>query len=60
MGARTASEPMGEAVDEQLQLHGAEDVRAVVTYLRSIPAWRSSDLPATLAPRPTPVAQVAR
>jgi mono/diheme cytochrome c family protein len=28
----------------------AEDVRAVVTYLRSIPALASSDLPANLAP----------
>jgi mono/diheme cytochrome c family protein len=50
MGHGTASGPMGEAVDESFSHMAPEDVRAVVTYLRSIPAVASSDLPATLAP----------
>jgi mono/diheme cytochrome c family protein len=50
MGHGTAAGPMGEAVDESFSHMAAEDVRAVVTYLRSIPAVASSDLPATLAP----------
>ena len=50
MGHGTAAGPMGEAVDESFSHLAPEDVRAVVTYLRSIPAVASSDLPATLAP----------
>jgi len=50
MGHGTAAGPMGEAVDESFSHMASEDVRAVVTYLRSIPAVASSDLPATLAP----------
>ena len=50
MGHGTAAGPMGEAVDDSLSHVAPEDVRAVVTYLRSIPAVASSDLPATLAP----------
>ena len=50
MGHGTAAGPMGEAVDESFSHMAPEDVRAVVTYLRSIPAVASSDLPATLAP----------
>jgi mono/diheme cytochrome c family protein len=50
MGHGTAAGPMGEAVDESFSHMAPEDVRAVVTYLRSIPAVVSSDLPATLAP----------
>jgi mono/diheme cytochrome c family protein len=49
-GHGTAAGPMGEAVDESFSQMAAEDVRAVVTYLRSIPALASSDLPANLAP----------
>ncbi len=49
-GHGTAAGPMGEAVDDSFSHMAPEDVRAVVTYLRSIPAVVSSDLPATLAP----------
>src|SRR4029077_1221580 len=50
VGHGTAAGPMGEAVDGSFSYLAPEDVRAVVTYLRSIPALVSSDLPATLAP----------
>ena len=50
MGHGTAAGPMGEAIDESFRYMAPEDVRAVVTYLRTIPAVASSDLPATLAP----------
>ena len=50
MGHGTAAGPMGEAVDDSFSHMAPDDVRAVVTYLRSIPAVASSDLPATLAP----------
>ena len=50
VGHGTAAGPMGEAVDDSFSHMAPEDVRAVVTYLRSIPAVASSDLPATLAP----------
>jgi mono/diheme cytochrome c family protein len=49
-GHGTASGPMGEAVDHSLSKLAPEDIRAVVTYLRSVPATASTDLPATLAP----------
>jgi mono/diheme cytochrome c family protein len=49
-GHGTASGPMGEAVDHSLSQLAPEDIRAIVTYLRSVPATASSDLPATLAP----------
>jgi mono/diheme cytochrome c family protein len=41
---------MGEAVDRSFSKLTPEDVRAVVVYLRSVPAIASADLPATLAP----------
>jgi mono/diheme cytochrome c family protein len=41
---------MGEAVDESFSQLMPEDIRAVVLYLRSVPATASTDLPATLAP----------
>jgi mono/diheme cytochrome c family protein len=41
---------MGEAVDHSLSYMAPEDIRAVVAYLRSVPATPSHDLPATLAP----------
>jgi mono/diheme cytochrome c family protein len=50
VGHGTAAGPMGEAVDESFSHLAPEDVRAVVTYLRTIPVVVSSDLPATLAP----------
>jgi mono/diheme cytochrome c family protein len=49
-GHGTASGPMGEAVDHSLSKLAPEDIRAVVAYLRSVPATPSRDLPATLAP----------
>jgi mono/diheme cytochrome c family protein len=41
---------MGEAVEHSLSQLAPEDIRAVVAYLRSVPATPSTDLPATLAP----------
>jgi mono/diheme cytochrome c family protein len=49
-GHGTASGPMGEAVDHSFSQLAPEDVRAMVVYLRSVPAIASADLPATLAP----------
>jgi mono/diheme cytochrome c family protein len=49
-GHGTASGPMGEAVDHSLSHLAQQDIRAVVGYLRSVPAIASPDLPATLAP----------
>jgi mono/diheme cytochrome c family protein len=41
---------MGEAVDHSFSRFPPEDIRAMVAYLRSVPAIASNDLPATLAP----------
>jgi mono/diheme cytochrome c family protein len=49
-GHGTASGPMGEAVDQSFSQLVPEDIRAMVAYLRSVPAIASADLPATLAP----------
>jgi mono/diheme cytochrome c family protein len=49
-GHGTASGPMGEAIDRSLSQLMPEDIRAVVAYLRSVPATASPDLPATVAP----------
>ncbi len=49
-GRGTASGPMGEAVDDSFSRMAPEDIRAMVAYLRSVPAAASSDLPATTAP----------
>jgi mono/diheme cytochrome c family protein len=49
MGHGTASGPMGEVVDHSLSQLEPGDIRALVTYLRSIPAVASS-VPATIAP----------
>jgi mono/diheme cytochrome c family protein len=49
-GHGTASGPMGEAVDHSFNYFAPDDVRAVVAYLRTVPAIASPDLPATLAP----------
>jgi mono/diheme cytochrome c family protein len=53
-GHGTASGPMGEAVDHSLSKLMPEDIRSIVTYLRSVPATASPDLPATLAPPAPP------
>lgn len=47
-GRGTASGPMGEAVDYSFSHMAGSDIRAMVTYLRTVPAV-TSDLPATLA-----------
>ena len=49
MGRGTASGPMGEAVDYSFNQMDPADIRALVAYLRSIPAVASS-VPATIAP----------
>jgi mono/diheme cytochrome c family protein len=49
-GRGTAAGPMGEAVDESFSALSPTDVQALVTYLRSVPAVASSDLPAMIAP----------
>jgi mono/diheme cytochrome c family protein len=58
LGHGTASGPMGEAVDESLSLLAPEDIRALASYLRSVPAMASSDLPATRAPQASPLPKV--
>ena len=50
-GHGTASGPMGEAVDESLSKLTSGDIRAIVAYLRTVPALASPDLP---APRTAP------
>jgi mono/diheme cytochrome c family protein len=49
-GHGTASGPMGEAVDQSFSQLAPEDIRAMVAYLRTVPAIASADLPATAAP----------
>src|SRR5262249_49294112 len=49
MGRGTASGPMGEAVDRSFSQMEPTDIRALATYLRSVPAIVSSE-PATIAP----------
>jgi mono/diheme cytochrome c family protein len=49
-GHGTASGPMGEAIDQSFSQLVPGDIRAIVAYLRSVPAIASPDLPATLAP----------
>jgi mono/diheme cytochrome c family protein len=48
-GRGTASGPMGEAVDHSFSQMDPADIRALVAYLRSIPAIASAE-PATIAP----------
>jgi mono/diheme cytochrome c family protein len=50
----TAAGPMGEAVDQSFSHMSESDIRALVAYLRSVPAIASRDLPAAIAP-PAPV-----
>jgi mono/diheme cytochrome c family protein len=56
-GHGTATGPMGEVVDESLSKLAQADITALVTYLRSVPAVASSDLPQT-SPRPAPASHV--
>ncbi|HWA91077.1 MAG TPA: cytochrome c [Rhizomicrobium sp.] len=47
-GRGTASGPMGEAVDYSFSRMAASDIRAIVAYMRSVPAMESG-LPSALA-----------
>jgi mono/diheme cytochrome c family protein len=58
LGRGTASGPMGEAVDASFSQMAPTDIHALVSYVRSVPAVASSDLPATIAP-PAPVSPKA-
>jgi mono/diheme cytochrome c family protein len=49
-GRGTAAGPMGEAVDQSFSQMAPSDIRALVSYVRSVPPIASPDLPATLAP----------
>jgi mono/diheme cytochrome c family protein len=49
-GRGTAAGPMGEAVDQSFSQLSSTDIHALVTYVRSVPALPSADLPATIAP----------
>jgi mono/diheme cytochrome c family protein len=53
-GHGTASGPMGEVIDQSTSQFAPEDIRALVVYLRSVPAIISTDLPSTLAPAASP------
>jgi mono/diheme cytochrome c family protein len=44
----TASGPMGEAVDRSFSQMAPDDIRAIIAYLRSVPAIASPDTPAIL------------
>jgi mono/diheme cytochrome c family protein len=48
-GHGTASGPMGEAVDHSFSKLAPDDIRAMVAYLRTVPAVPSPGLPATRA-----------
>jgi mono/diheme cytochrome c family protein len=49
-GHGTASGPMGEAVDHSFSKMAPEDIKAMVAFLRTVPAVPSPGLPAMLAP----------
>ncbi len=48
-GHGTAGGPMGEAVDQSLRYLTPDDIEALVTYVRSVPAIVAPDLPAVKA-----------
>jgi mono/diheme cytochrome c family protein len=48
-GRGTASGPMGEAVDHSFSKLESEDITSLVSYLQTVPAIRSADLPVQLA-----------
>jgi mono/diheme cytochrome c family protein len=57
-GRGTATGPMGEAVDNSLQYLTQGDITAIVTYLRSVSAIATSDLPEPKAsPAPSSYAE---
>ena len=55
-GRGTAAGPMGEAVDQSFNGIASRDIRALVTYVRSVPPVASPDLPPfrTLKSQPSP------
>src|SRR6478736_10544162 len=53
-GRGTAAGPMGEAVDQSFSLVAPADIKALVVYLRSVPAVASSE-PGTIAPPAPPL-----
>jgi mono/diheme cytochrome c family protein len=57
-GHGTAAGPMGEAVDESLSHLTRGDIAAIVTYLRSVPATATSDLPQPIID-PAPLSHAA-
>jgi len=57
-GRGTAAGPMGEAVDQSFSQMAPSDIRALVSFVRSVPPIASPDLPATLAP-PAPASPKA-
>ena len=46
VGRGSAGGPMAEVIDVSLSKLAPDDLRAVVAYLRSVPAIRTPDLPA--------------
>ncbi len=54
LGRGAASGPMGEAVEHSLQYLTNEDVSALVTYLRSVPAQEGHE-PISIDPKPAAV-----
>jgi len=57
-GRGTATGPMGEAVDNSLQYLSQSDISAIVSYVRSVSAIATSDLPAPkAAPAPASYAE---
>jgi mono/diheme cytochrome c family protein len=57
-GRGTATGPMGEAVDDSLQYLTQSDIAAIVTYVRSVSAVATSELPEPKAnPAPSSYAQ---
>jgi mono/diheme cytochrome c family protein len=49
-GRGTAAGPMGEAVDQSFSRMSPDDIRALVAFVRSVPAVATSDSPAAIAP----------
>jgi mono/diheme cytochrome c family protein len=54
-GRGTAAGPMGEAIDESMSHLAPSDITALVTYLRTVPAVSTADLP---EPRTNPAPAV--
>ncbi len=57
VGRGSAGGPMAEVVDVSLSKLTPDDLRAMVTYLRSIPAIRTRDLP---APKDSPASDIPK